>query len=55
MAGNVGDLNILMAVLDSATRAADMFKERITKEKETLLERSIKTAEETLHRESGEV
>lgn len=54
MAGNVGDLNILMAVLDSATRAADMFKERIAKERESLLERSIKTAEETLHRASGE-
>lgn len=54
MAGNIGDLNIIMLVLDAASRAEAMHKDKIRKEREVLLERSIKSAEAKLQAESEE-
>jgi len=46
MAGDIPDLNIIALVLDKAIQAEQLFKERIAKERELLLEKSIKKAEE---------
>src|SRR5271166_2084200 len=40
MAGNIGDLNVILMVLDAAIRSENLFKEQIMKEKEILLDRS---------------
>ena len=44
-AGNVPDTNIIMTVYVKAIVAESMFQEKINKESETLLERTIKSAE----------
>ena len=54
IAGNVGDLNIISMVLDASIRAESLFKARIQKERESLLDRSIKVAEEKLKEEVEE-
>ena len=48
--GNIGDLNIIGLVLDAAMEAEVAFKEKIVKEREALLERSIKVAEQLLNK-----
>ena len=45
VAGNIGDLNVIALVLDAAIRAEHAFKERITKEREAVLERAIQVGE----------
>ena len=45
MAGNIGDLNIIGLVVDAAYRAENLFKERIAKERESILDRAIKVGE----------
>ena len=54
LAGNIGDLNIIALVLDAAIRAENLFKERIAKEREELLNRSIEAGEKILHQDSEE-
>ena len=54
IAGNVGDLNIISMVLDASIRSESLFKARIQKERESLLDRSIKVAEEKLKEEVEE-
>ena len=53
IAGNVGDLNIIAAVLDAAIRSENLFKEKIQKERDAILERSIKVGEQLLPKEEG--
>jgi hypothetical protein len=50
-AGNIPDLNIIILVLDSAIRAENLFKEKIVKEREEILTKSIKKIEDTLKKE----
>lgn len=50
VAGNIGDLNIIGLVLDAALRSEAIYLERIQKERDDLLERTIKAGEETLHK-----
>ncbi len=52
MDGNIPDLNILMAVLSAAERAEAAYTAKVQKEREELLEKSIKMAEEKLQKES---
>ena len=51
IAGNVGDLNVIALTLDSAIRAETLYKEKIAKERETVLNRSIKVGEDLLHKD----
>ena len=44
-AGNIPDLNILSTILDASIRAEDMFKEKVAKDREAILNRSINVAE----------
>jgi hypothetical protein len=46
MEGNIGDLNVIAAVLDAAIRAENLFKEKMKSERDAVLNRSIKIAEE---------
>lgn len=54
MEGNIGDLNVISAVLDAAMRSEALFKERIEKERETVLNRAIKVGEEILQKPGEE-
>lgn len=54
IAGNVGDLNIIAAVLDASIRAEQMFKESIQKERDSLLVRSIAAGEKLLQKQGVE-
>ena len=53
-AGNIGDLNITSMVLDAAIRSEQLFKERIQKERDQILDRTIKVAEETVRKNASE-
>lgn len=46
ISGNLGDINVIMAVLNAAISAEELYKNNIQKEREAVLERSIKIAEE---------
>lgn len=48
--GNIGDLNVIGVVLDAAMRAQNLFKEKIQKERENLLDKTIKKAEDLLQK-----
>lgn len=48
IAGNIGDMNVVSAVLDASIRSENLFKEKVAKERELLLDRSIKVGEEIL-------
>jgi hypothetical protein len=52
--GNLGDLNVISEVNNAAFRAEALFKEKIAKEREAVLDRSIKVAEELLKKQSDE-
>ena len=53
--GNVGDLNVIAAVLDAAIRAENVFKTRVEEERQRDLDRSIEVAERLLDkRNKGE-
>lgn len=54
MAGNVGDLNVISLVLDAAIRSENSFKEKVIKEREEILNRSIKVGEDLLHSQNTE-
>ncbi|CAM6005486.1 unnamed protein product [Sphagnum balticum] len=54
MSGNIGDMNIIGMVFDAATRAEDMFKEKIEKEKQAALDRTIKAGEALLEKKQGD-
>jgi len=47
-AGNIGDLDVIGAVLTAAMRAEQMYKEKVDKEKDGLLEKTIAVAEKLL-------
>lgn len=49
-AGNIADLSIIMLVLSKAMDAEILFKEQITKEREQILNRTIKKGEELLQK-----
>jgi hypothetical protein len=49
--GNIGDINVILAVLDAAIRSEQLFKDKIAKEREALLNRSIKVAEKIVRTE----
>lgn len=53
MAGNIGDLNVITLVLDASIRAETLYKEKVQKERDLILERSIKLAEEKIQKEKG--
>lgn len=52
--GNIPDLNILLLVLDRAIQAEILFKEKMSKERDSVLKRTITTAEEMLVEQAGE-
>lgn len=54
ISGNVGDLNVIALVLDSAIRAETLYKEKIAKERDEALERSIQAAEALLQKKAEE-
>lgn len=54
MQGNIGDLNVIFLVLDASARAEETFKDRILKEREEALDRSIKAAEALLQKQASE-
>jgi hypothetical protein len=45
-AGNIPDLNIIVMVLEKAMVAESMFQEKLQKERDSLLDRTIKSAEQ---------
>ncbi len=47
-AGDLPDLNVIAAVLDAAIRAENLYKENVAKEREALLNHSIKVGEKLL-------
>jgi hypothetical protein len=50
IAGNIGDLQIIKLVLDASDRAETMFKDKISKEREEILTKSIAKAEALLQK-----
>ena len=48
--GNIGDLNIISAVLEASTRASNLFKQKIQDEREALLNRAIKAGEKIIEK-----
>jgi len=44
--GNIGDLNIIGAVLDAAMLAEEMYKKKIKEERDKILDKAIKAGEE---------
>ena len=51
--GDIPDLNILVLILEKALKAEEMFKENVQREREAILDRSIKSAEELLQKQQG--
>jgi hypothetical protein len=49
--GNIGDLNVISLVFNAAFLAETLYKEKIAKEREAILNRSIKVAEDLLQKE----
>ncbi len=54
MAGNIGDLNVIMLILDAAIRSENLYVEKMTKEKEEILNKSIKIGEELIQESQEE-
>lgn len=54
ISGNVGDLNIISLVMDAAMRAQNLFKEKISKERNQVLDHTIKIGEELLQKKGKE-
>lgn len=52
-AGNLPDLNIIALALDAAIRAENLYKEKMAEQREAILNRSIKVAENNLKVEKG--
>lgn len=52
IAGNIGDLNVIGLVLDAAILSESLFKEKIQKEREEILEHVIKAGEEALEKQT---
>ena len=46
--GNIGDLEVIMLVMDAADRSQALYQERVAKERELALEQAIKKAETKL-------
>ncbi len=54
IAGNIGDMNVIAAVLDAALMAETMFKDKMAEERNKMLEKAIKTGEQTLEKKAKE-
>jgi hypothetical protein len=54
MAGSIPDLNVILITLDAAIRAENQFKKNMKKERDKVLKKAIKTAEDILVKESEE-
>ena len=54
MAGNLADLNVIALVLDAAIRSENLFKEKIQKERDAVLDRTIKVGKELLQKNEME-
>jgi hypothetical protein len=54
ISGNIGDLNVISLVMDAAFLSENLYKEKIAKERQAILERSIKVAEDLLQKEQKE-
>lgn len=54
IAGNLGDMNVIAAVLEAALRAEELFKTRVTEERNKLLDKNIKSAETVLEKKEKE-
>jgi hypothetical protein len=52
MNGNIGDINIIFWVLDAAIRSEELYKDRMLKEREEILNRTIKKTEQTIKEEN---
>jgi len=50
ISGNIGDMNIIAAVSNASIRDEEMYLERIQKERNDLLDKSIKLAEEKMQK-----
>ena len=55
MAGNIPDLNILLIILDASIRSENAYKEKVAKERELALNRSIGIVEKILEDEAKEL
>jgi hypothetical protein len=51
VSGNIGELHIIMLVLDASARAESMFIEQIKKERDNLLNKTIASGEEILKKD----
>lgn len=51
MPGNVGDLNVIAAVLNAAMRAESLFKDKVQKERDDVLEATIAKGEQLLEKQ----
>lgn len=54
IAGDIADLAIVAAILDAAIRSETLFKDKISKERQSILDRSIKMGEDTLKKQAEE-
>jgi len=54
VSGNIGDLEVLNAILDAAMEAEILYREKVSKEREELLDKSIKLAEERIKENQNE-
>lgn len=52
--GNIGDLNIIGSILDAAIKAEHLYIRKIEKEREEILNRTIKVAEDLLEKQEKE-
>ena len=53
LCGDIPDLNVLAQILDKSILSETMFKEKMAKEREAVLNRAIKVGEDLLHTDSG--
>jgi len=54
MAGSIPDKNVILIILDAAVMAETLYKERMLKDRDTILKKTIAKTEEMLQTESGE-
>ena len=54
MPGSIPDRNVILAVLDASARAAAAFQAKMASERETVLKKTIQTAEEMIQQDKGD-
>jgi hypothetical protein len=52
--GNIGDMNVISAVLDAAMMAETMFREKMMEERNKILEKTIKVGEQIVEKRAKE-